>query len=144
MDSIFPTVPDTVPAQASREIGRAPAFDSGDNLFLMRDGAVVERSGLEAVKQWIDLMLRQQVDRVPIYRTGTDTRIGIDRDMIGSHLPSGLVSAEIERNVRETMGYCPAIRSVQDFKVTRRGRACRVEFTAVLYDGTTVEVSQDV
>lgn len=144
MPSLFPTVPDTIPAQASSEIGRAPAFDNGRNLFLMRDGAVVERSGLEAVKQWISLMLCQQIDRVPIYRTGTDTPIGIDREILGSRLPSGLASAEIERNVRETMSYCPAIRAVQDIKVSRRGRACRVEFTAVLYDGNTVEVNQDV
>lgn len=141
---MFPTIPDTIPAQASGDIGRAPAFDSGESLFLMRDGALIERSGLEAVRQWIDLMLRQQIDRVPIYRSGADTKIGIDRSLLGSRLPSGLMAAEIERNVRETLSYCPAIRAVRDFKITRRGRACHVEFTAVLNSGDTVEVTQDV
>lgn len=144
MATMFPIIPDTIPAQASGDIGRAPAFDSGESLFLMRDGALIERSGLEAVRQWIDLMLRQQIDRVPIYQTNADTKIGIDRSMLGSRLPSGLIAAEVERNVRETMSYCPAIRAVQDFKVTRRGRACRVEFTAVLNDGSTLEVTQNV
>lgn len=144
MAEMFPTIPDTIPAQASGDIGRVPAFDSGESLFLTRDGALIERSGLEAVRQWIDLMLRQQVDRVPIYRTGADTKIGIDRSLLGSRLPTGLMAAEVERNVRETMGYCPAIRAVRDFKITRRGRACHVEFTAVLNSGDTVEVTKDV
>ncbi|WP_294855613.1 DUF2634 domain-containing protein [uncultured Oscillibacter sp.] len=144
MAEMFPTIPDTIPAQASGDIGRVPAFDSGESLFLMRDGALIERSGLEAVRQWIDLMLRQQIDRVPIYQTGADTKIGIDRSLLGSRLPTGLMAAEVERNVRETMGYCPAIRAVRDFKITRRGRACHVEFTAVLNSGDTVEVTKDV
>lgn len=144
MAEMFPTIPDTIPAQASGDIGRVPAFDSGESLFLMRDGALIERSGLEAVRQWIDLMLRQQVDRVPIYRTGADTKIGIDRSLLGSRLPTGLMAAEVERNVRETLSYCPAIRAVRDFKITRRGRACHVEFTAVLNSGDTVEVTKDV
>lgn len=90
-------------------------------------------------------MLRQQPDRVPIYRTEAGAAgIGVDRQMIGSKLPSGLIAAEIERNVRETASYCPAVRAVRDFEVTRQGRRCHVAFTAVLYDAETVEVSADV
>lgn len=144
MTNMFPVIPSEIPAQAATDIGRVPAFDSGTNRFLTRDGALVERSGRAAVQQWIDLMLRQQIDRVPIYRRDSETKIGIDRSLLGSRLPSGLAVAEIERNVRETMSYCPAIRTVQDLTVTRRGRSCHVEFTAVLHDGETVEVSRDV
>ena len=36
------------------------------------------------------------------------------------------------------------MRSIQDFSISRSGRACRVEFTAVLYTDETVEVSVDV
>ena len=132
-------------AQAAEEIGRVPAFDSGTSRFLLVDGALVERTGREAVRQWFDLMLRQQPDRVPIYRTEAGAAgIGVDRQMIGSKLPSGLIAAEIERNVRETASYCPAVRAVRDFEVTRQGRRCHVAFTAVLYDAETVEVSADV
>ena len=107
--------------------------------------ALMERTGREAVRQWFDLMLRQQPDRVPIYRTEAGAAgIGVDRQMIGSKLPSGLIAAEIERNVRETASYCPAVRAVRDFEVTRQGRRCHVAFTAVLYDAETVEVSADV
>lgn len=145
MADMFPTIPEDVPAQAAEDIGRVPAFDSGTNRFLLVDGALVERTGREAVQQWFDLMLRQQPNRVPIYRTEEGAAgIGVDRQMIGSKLPSGLITAEIERNVRETASYCPAVRTIQDFSVTRRGRSCHVSFTAVLHNAETVEVSADV
>ena len=144
MPEMFPLIPDTVPRQTGDSIGRVPAFDSTSNRFLLLDGALVERTGREAVQQWFDLMLRQQIDRVPIYRTDGETKLGIDREMLGSKLPSGLITAEIERNVRETASFCPAVRAVRDFTVTRRGRACHVEFTAELYTNETLEVSADV
>ncbi len=61
---------------------------------------------------------------MPIYRTEAGAAgIGVDRQMIGSKLPSGLIAAEIERNVRETASYCPAVRAVRDFEVTRQAGA---------------------
>ncbi len=144
MPEMFPLIPDTVPRQTGDSIGRVPAFDSTSNRFLLLDGALVERTGREAVQQWFDLMLRQRIDKVPIYRTDDETKLGIDREMLGSRLPSGLITAEIERNVRETASFCPAVRAVRDFSVTRRGRACHVEFTAELYTNETLEVSADV
>lgn len=144
MPEMFPLIPDTVSRQTGDSIGRIPAFDSTSNRFLLLDGALVERTGREAVQQWFDLMLRQQIDKVPIYRTDGETKLGIDREMLGSKLPSGLITAEIERNVRETASFCPAVRAVRDFTVIRRGRACHVEFTAELYTNETLEVSADV
>lgn len=144
MANMFPVIPTDVPAQTAESIGRVPAFDSASERFLLLDGALVERSGREAVQQWFDLMLRQKIDRVPIYTTDGETKLGINRSLLGQHLPNGLAAAEIERNVRETASYCPAVRTIRDLTVSRRGRACHVEFTAVLHSGETVEVTTDV
>lgn len=144
MTDMFPPIPTGAPPQAGDKIGRVPAFDSETNRFLLLDGALVERTGREAVQQWFDLMLRQRIDRVPIYRMSGETKLGVDRDMLGSRLPSGLITAEIERNVRETASFCPAVRAVRDFSVTQRGRSCHVEFTAELYTDETLEVQMDV
>jgi len=141
---MFPTVPEVIPAQAAGDIGRVPAFDTGTNRFLLVDGKLVERSGREAVRQWFDLALRQQPERVPVYRTTGASQYGVDRSVLGSKLPTGYGAAELERSVRETAGFCPAVRSIQDFFISRAGRACRVEFTAVLHTGETVEVRVDV
>ena len=142
--SIFPTIPDTIPAQAAVEIGRVPAFDTGPNRFLLVAGKLGERTGREAGPQWCERALRQQPGRVPIYQTTGAKQYGIDRSVLGSKLPSGYAEAELERSVRETASFCPAVRSIQDFSISRSGRACRVEFTAVLYTDETVEVSVDV
>ena len=141
----FPQIPSEIPAQAGDSIGRVPAFDSRSRRFLLVDGALRERSGREAVQQWFDLMLRQQPGRVPIYATEEGAPgLGIDREMLGSKLPSGLITAEIERNVRDTASYCPAVRAIRDLTVKRKGRSCHVEFTAELYTNETLEVSTDV
>ena len=144
MADMFPLIPAELPPQTGDTIGRVPAFDSEAHRFLLVDGALVERTGLEAVRQWFDLMLRQRIDRVPIYRTAGETKLGVDREMLGSKLPSGLITAEIERNVRETASFCPAVRTLRDFSVERRGRVCHVEFTAELYTDETLEVQMDV
>lgn len=144
MANLFPVIPGDIPVQAATSIGRVPAFDSGASSFLLRDGALVERSGTEAVKQWFALALRQQPDRVPIYQMEGQRRFGIDRKLISGKLPDGLVTAELERNVRETASFCPAVREIRNLTVTRQHRACHIEFTAVLYDDTSVEVMTDV
>ena len=142
MAMFFPMIPEAIPAQAAAEIGRVPAFDMEARRFLLVDGKLVERTGQEAVRQWFELALRQ--DRVPIYRTSGEKRYGIDRGVLETKLPSGYAEAELERSVRETASFCPAVRAVRDLAISRQGRACLVEFTAVLHTGETVEVSVDV
>ena len=144
MAMFFPMIPEAILAQAAAEIGRVPAFDMEARRFLLVDGKLVERTGQEAVRQWFELALRQQPDRVPIYRTSGEKRYGIDRGVLETKLPSGYAEAELERSVRETASFCPAVRAVRDLAISRQGRACLVEFTAVLHTGETVEVSVDV
>ena len=93
MRSIFPELPQDIPAKAAETVGRVPAFDADRGRFLLRDGALLERSGVEAVKQWFELALRQQIDRIPIYRTQGAKKYGVPRDLIGGKLPmTGILS----------------------------------------------------
>lgn len=144
-DAIFPVIPTDIPAQAAETIGRAPAFVWNENgrggAFQLVDGALVERTGREAVKQWFELMLRQKPGAIPIYRTDSSSQPGVDRTMLDRHMPAGWVQAEIERQARETAAYCPAVRTVDSFVFTRLRRGLQVEFTARLHTDETVEVS---
>jgi len=142
MTSIYPELPLAIPAQAAETVGRVPAFDADRGRFLLRDGALLERSGVEAVKQWFELALRQQIDRIPIYRTQEAKKYGVP--LIGGKLPQGLAAAELERGVRETASYNPAVREIRELRLSRNRRTCVVEFTAVLHTGESVEVSVDV
>ena len=49
MADMFPLIPAELPPQTGETIGRVPAFDSETNRFLLVDGALVERTGREAV-----------------------------------------------------------------------------------------------
>lgn len=144
MNHMFPIIYAGIPAQPAEDIGRVPVFDASAKRFRLTDGALQECSGRAAVQQWFNLMLRQQIGRVAIYRTEGDRKIGIDRSVLGARLPSGLAAAEIERNVRETASFCPAVQGIRDFSIKRIGDACVIEFTAVLHTGESVEVKTDV
>ena len=145
-DAIFQVIPTDIPAQAAETVGRSPAFafdstSSRRGAFQLVDGALVERTGKEAVRQWFELMLRQKPGAIPVYRTDSSSQPGVDRTMLDRRMPDGGVQAEIERQVRETAAFCPAVRAVDSFVFTRLRRGLQVEFTAYLHTDETVEVS---
>ena len=82
MADVFPVIPEELPAQVAESIGRSPAFvfheDGRSGSFPLVDGALVERQGVEAVKQWLELMLRQKPGAIPIYRTSGTTQPGVE------------------------------------------------------------------
>lgn len=139
--SFSPTELQGIPAA---EVGRVPAFDfdeRGRGAFRLVDGALVERSGVEAVKQWFDLMLRQPPGAIPVYRTDASTALGVDCTLLQTRAPLGFITAEIERQVRETAAFNPAVRAVDSFVFTRLRRGLQVEFRALLRTGEQTEVT---
>ena len=97
-DAIFPVIPTDIPAQAAETVGRSPAFafdstSSRRGAFQLVDGALVERTGREAVKQWFELMLRQKPGAIPVYRTDSASQPGVDRTMLDRRMPEGWVQA---------------------------------------------------
>lgn len=145
MADVFPVIPEELPAQVAESIGRSPKFvfheDGRSGRFQLIDGALVERQGIEAVKQWLELMLRQKPGAIPIYRTSGTTQPGVEAVSLDRRVPEGFVYAEIERNVRETVKFCPAIHTVSDFEFTRVRRGVQVAFTVTLYTGESEEVT---
>lgn len=145
MAEVFPVIPEELPAQIAESIGRSPEFvfheDGRSGSFQLIDGALVERQGIEAVKQWLELMLRQKPGAIPIYRTSGTTQPGVEAVSLDRRVPEGWIFAEIERNVRETAAFCPAIRSLDSFKFTRVRRGMEVRFTVRLHTGESEEVT---
>lgn len=143
-DARFSFSPTEIQGVPASEVGRVPAFDftsTARGAFRLVDGALQERSGVEAVKQWFALMLRQKPDAIPIYRTDVSTALGVDRTLLQTRAPLGFITAEIEQQVRETAAFNPAVRSVDSFVFTRLRRGLQVEFTAHLRTGEDTEVT---
>lgn len=145
MAEVFPVIPEELPAQTADSIGRSPAFvfreDGRSGDFPLVDGEVREVTGAAAVRQWLELMLRQRPGEVPIYCTSGAAQPGVAAAGLDRRAPEGWIFAEIERNVRETASFCPAIRTVGDFAFTRRRRGVEVRFTAYLRTGESEEVT---
>ena len=145
MAEVFPVIPEELPATNADSIGRSPTFvfqdDGRAGRFQLVDGALVERQGVEAVKQWLELMLRQKLGRVPIYCVDGAVQPGVEQTSTDRRAPEGWIYAEIERNIRDTASFCPAIRTVDNFEFTRVRRGVEVRFTVHTRTGESGEVT---
>lgn len=145
MAEVFPVIPEELPATNADSIGRSPTFvfqdDGRASRFQLVDGALVERQGVEAVKQWLELMLRQKPGRVPIYCVDGAVQPGVEQTSTDRRAPEGWIYAEIERNIRDTASFCPAIRTVDNFEFTRVRRGVEVRFTVHTRTGESGEVT---
>ena len=144
-EAIFPDISEELPTQESETIGRSPEFIFNENgrfgEFQLTDGKLNERMGAKAVKQWFELMLRQQPGMIPIYRMQGSIKPGVDRSLLGRKVSPGFIYAEVQRNVEDTATFCPVVRSVDSFEFTRLRHGLEVRFSARLHNGETVEVS---
>lgn len=144
MAMFFPMIPEAIPAQAAAEIGRVPPLiwrRAGSCWWMENWWSARDRRRCGSGSSWPCGSSRTGC---PSTGTSGEKRYGIDRGVLETKLPSGYAEAELERSVRETASFCPAVRAVRDLAISRQGRACLVEFTAVLHTGETVEVSVDV
>ena len=134
---------ETIPAD---EVQRVPVFDfdapdKRTGAFRLVDGTPAECTGAEAVRRWFALMLRQDPGGVPIYRFEGQQQPGVSRSVLGQRAPLGWAQAEIERNIRDTAAFCPAVAAVDSFVFTRLRRGMEVAFTVRLRTGEQTEVS---
>jgi len=120
-----------------------PVDDLGKS-FKYKDGELIVDliSGIESVKQWFDLMLRQRPGLTPIYNFENNPP-GIDIIKLYD-LPRHLMTAEIQRHIVNTARYCPAVEYVRNFKFSQSGRELTVEFTAALVGGEEVRITYDI
>ena len=79
----------------------------------MDEGKLVEPTKIDAIKQWIELYIRTEINKYAIY---TDS-FGIDtRGLLGYRLPRGYQVAEIMRRINEgILTKCPDVKSVSDW-----------------------------
>ena len=125
--------------KAVRQENRKARFKAGAEHGV--DAKRITSSCERLVKQWLELMLRQKPGAIPIYRTSGTTQPGVEAASLDRRVPEGWIFAEIERNVRETAAFCPAIRSLDSFKFTRVRRGVEVRFTVRLHTGESEEVT---
>lgn len=116
------------------EVGIGLAFNWDEDHFEMLDGSPVFTSGVEAVKEWIELVVRTRQGRYPIYPADFG---GDALDLVGKKIPKGFSLSEFKRKMLESGRYNPGIDDMEDF--TWDGE--KISITVLLSDGTK-EVSE--
>lgn len=148
MADIFPTMPESVAEDINaivvmENIGLSLAYDHENNSFIMVDGSPKECNQIEAVKEWISMMLRLNKNSCKVFE---NTNLGISKDeLIGSRtLPAGFARSELIREIQEMLLLCPAIESSYNYEFKRNKRTMEIAFTVILHTGESLEVVENV
>lgn len=113
-------------------------FKKGD--FVIKDGRLVEVEGKEAIKVWIEKILRTEKFKFEIYKEdeGID-EYGVNiKDLIsGKKVPQFFLQSELRREIEEALKKHSEIDRIEDFRVEQELSTLKTFFTVILKDGET-------
>ena len=106
-------------------------FASGD--FVVRDGKLVECDSIDAIKVWIEKILRTEKGRYTIY---ADTEYGCHLEdlIIGNRYTVAFIEAELKREIEDALKQNSQIKSVTNFQIIRSKHSITVTLEVVLND----------
>ena len=104
-------------------------FENGD--FVVRDGKLIECDGIDAIKVWIEKILRTEKGRYPIY-DNTEYGCHLEDLIIGNSYTAEFIEAELKREIEDALKQNPRITSVTNFNITRNTNAITVTLEVVL------------
>lgn len=128
-------------AVISTDIKYTPKFDYMKNIIEIKDGSPLTVEQIEAVKQWIILFVLTPKDIYSIYK---GTKFGTSlRKLKGEKklINNGYVEAELERELKEGLPLCPAIKQLTDFDLNKNGRYLELFIQVELYNGSLIDVT---
>lgn len=133
----------TVSAQNAKQTGtKSYLFDFEKGDFAVRDGKLVECDGIDAIKVWIEKILRTEKNRYKIY-DGTDYGCQIEDLIIGNTYSFEFTDSELKREIEEALLQNPKIIAISKFLITRNKNSVTVELEVNTNDtgGNTVTVT---
>lgn len=112
-------------------------FDKGD--FVVKDGKLVAAENIEALKIWVEKILRTEKFKFKIYKKDTKREYGITlQDLIvGYDYPKQFIEAEIKREVTEALLKHPLVSSLDNWSIEKNNPILKISFKVVLKDGNT-------
>ena len=113
--------------------GKSFLFDFSVGDFVVRDGKVLEAEGAEALKIWIEKILKTEKGKFKIYDEYGADIFGL----INSDHPQVFIQAEIQAEIQEALLKNTDILSVENFTFNREKRTLTVNFDVNSIYGTT-------
>ena len=98
--------------------GKSFLFDFTADDFIIRDGKLIECEGIDAIKVWIEKIIRTEKGRFRIYND-TDYGCRTEDLIVGSNYPIAFIEAELKREVEDALLQNPNILSVSNFNIER-------------------------
>lgn len=115
-------------------------YDFKKKDFVVKDGRLIVIEGIEAIKQWIEKVLRTEKFKFKIYE---DIDYGISvEDLIGYEYPQQFIDAEIKREVTESLLKHPNIKNLSEWNIVKDNPILNISFKVDLIDGESF--SQEV
>ena len=138
---MFPEIEETAistEVQETTTMGKSFLFDFDTGDFTTIDGKVVQATGLDAIKVWINKILNTEKFKFKIYETDEQNEYGVSLlDFVNNDYPLDFVKIEIEREIKEALLENVEITSVGNFVFTREKRTLACSFTVETIYGVT-------
>lgn len=110
-------------------------FETGD--FVLKDGKLIPVDGVDALRIWIEKVLRTEKLRFEIY--SEEYGVSLEDLIVGQNLPIKYIESEIKREVTEALLKNELITSVTDWQIKRKDSSLQISFT--VNNSFTQEVS---
>ena len=109
---------------------RSYLFDFNKGDFVVRDGKLVECDGMDALKVWIEKILKTEKGRYRIY-DGTGYGCQLEDLIIGNTYTLEFTEAELKREVEEAILKNPLVISVSNFTLTKTANALTIQIETI-------------
>ena len=111
-------------------------FVKGD--FVIKDGKLVEIEGIEAIKVWIEKILRTEKFKFEIYMSN-EYGTTIKQLVQGRKVPQFFLQSEVKREVEEALKKNVEIDRVEDFRTDQNMTTLIICFRVVLNSGDSFD-----
>jgi len=139
---MFPEIQDStvVNSLEATTTGKSFLFDFTAGEFVIRDGKLVECDVIEAIKTWIEKILRTEKERFKIY-DGTEYGCRLEDLLIGNNYSAAFIEAELKREIEDALIQNPNISAVSNFSIERTASGIIVSMEVETNDAGTNTVT---
>lgn len=113
-------------------------FDFQKGEFVIHNKNPVELQGIEALKMWIEKIIKTQLNHYSIYKK-TSYGANIEDLIIGKSYKIDFAESELKREIENALLQNEDIESINSFSVTKKGAVLLIEFTLISSYGLITE-----
>jgi len=124
-----------------KPLGKSCFFDYKTGQHKIIDGKAVMCSLVETMEQWIEKVLRTELNKYGIYTIDETENFGISiyRYIGEKNIPMGYIVSELKREITEQMLQHRYIKEVTDYQAIREKRGLHILVTTILITGEYIK-----